>query len=252
MGYLPDWQKAKKEFETATGKKKPSETFLGVFRKSSGLEKVTKDLDDTKKKGDLEAMQKAMNAFEKGRQDYIRLLEKADAAEKNADYSKEIAKLKGALEKILVDFANDCATAKNPKLGVYLGIIDKNIAKIDLFLKDIDAFQKAQDKATLIKLATGDGGARGYCTACKFWDQELTKKMPEIVGKYYKGSAMKDFFPFAQEYGANHDQKWWDAKLNEKGDEQTALKQHAGWLVKHIPEIKKFRSYLQSVVGAIG
>ena len=36
--WLEDWKKSKKEFESLTGKKKPSEKVFGLFRKSSGLE----------------------------------------------------------------------------------------------------------------------------------------------------------------------------------------------------------------------
>jgi hypothetical protein len=51
--WLKNWMDAKKEFESLTGKKKPSESFLKVFRKSSGVESA------------LEACDKGLDGLEK-------------------------------------------------------------------------------------------------------------------------------------------------------------------------------------------
>jgi hypothetical protein len=92
MSYLADWQMAKKEFETATGKKKPSETFLGVFRKSSGLESVCTGLDSALPKPD--AHKKALTDFNKTFNAYLKTMTEADKKEKSADYRNEIGKLR--------------------------------------------------------------------------------------------------------------------------------------------------------------
>jgi hypothetical protein len=247
MGYLSDWQTAKKAFETATGKKKPSEKFVGVFRKSTGLESVTKGLDEAAKTPSLAGMTKAMEAYEKGRIEYLKLLDKADSDEKNADYSKEIATLKKALSAILEEFAKERQKLKD-SYKVLTTPLPKSIAKIDLFLSDIAAFKSNPTRDGLMKVATGDGGARGYCTACKFWDQVLAAKMPEITNGIYKGTAMKEFFEFAKEYGANHDESWWTKVLTAKGDEDAAVKVHLGWLEKHVASIKSFQGHLKAVV----
>jgi hypothetical protein len=111
MSYLKDWQDAKKAFEAATGKKKPSESFLGVFRKSSGMESACKGLDDAIKKPTLDGLTKAMMAFDKSRSDYLKLLGKADDADKGGDYAKEIQKLAGALMGIQETYARDMQEA---------------------------------------------------------------------------------------------------------------------------------------------
>ena len=48
MPFLTDWQQAKKTFETTTGKKKPSDKFLDIFRKATGIEDALKNLDKAK------------------------------------------------------------------------------------------------------------------------------------------------------------------------------------------------------------
>ncbi|WP_207482475.1 hypothetical protein [Arenibaculum pallidiluteum] len=111
MTYLKEWQDAKKAFETATGKKKPSESFLGVFRKSSGLESACKGLDDAIKKPTLDGLTKALMAFDKARLDYVKLLSKADASDKDGDYAKEIQKLENALEGIQKNYAQEMQEA---------------------------------------------------------------------------------------------------------------------------------------------
>src|SRR5205823_3494103 len=40
-----DWKAGKKDFETETGKKKPSEKVLGAFRKSTGVDNALAALD---------------------------------------------------------------------------------------------------------------------------------------------------------------------------------------------------------------
>lgn len=111
MTYLKDWKDAKAAFETATGKKKPSESFLGIFRKSSGLETACKGLDDALKKPTVDGLTKAMMAFDKSRTEYVKLLTKADTADKGADYGKEIQKLEGALMGIQEGFAREMQEA---------------------------------------------------------------------------------------------------------------------------------------------
>lgn len=106
MPFKDDWKKAKTAFETATGKKKPSTTFLGVFRKGTGLEAALKDMDDAKNAGDL---RKALAKFVKAYGDYVGLLKKAAADPKSvpttdkAEYVKAIGVMEKALDAIATD-----------------------------------------------------------------------------------------------------------------------------------------------------
>lgn len=88
--WLVNWQKAKKEFEDLTGKKKPSEKVLVVFRKSSGVESALKACDngitgleenwakgDVKRKQSQVAMRKAIDVYKKTAADYSSLLDQA-------------------------------------------------------------------------------------------------------------------------------------------------------------------------------
>src|SRR5688572_9919554 len=74
MSYEADWKAAKKQFENATGKKKPSEKFLGVFRESSGIEGACKKLDQSLADPSEENVTKATAAFDKAMMAYMTTL----------------------------------------------------------------------------------------------------------------------------------------------------------------------------------
>jgi hypothetical protein len=91
--WLEDWKRAKKEFETLTGKKKPSGRFLKVFH-SSGLESALKTCDgciegldknwdkgDEKRKKSQDDMRKAIDAYKKAAKKYDGELDDAIVAE---------------------------------------------------------------------------------------------------------------------------------------------------------------------------
>lgn len=135
-------------------------------------------------------------------------------------------------------------------------ILTKGVQKVDLFLSDIATLKGSPTKANLLKLATGDGGARGYCTQCKNWDQIL-KDFPDLRDPVFKGKAMDVFFPPVREYGANHSAGKWEEMLQDQMQkrsqtEDEAVQMHANFLVKQVPEIKKFKGYLQEVLAIIG
>jgi hypothetical protein len=106
MALAASWKTAKTAFENATNKKKPSEKFLGVFRKGSGIETALKSVDDAKTADDLK---KALLKFNTAYTAYIKELDKTAADPKTvpaadkAAYVAEIKKLKTALEKIEAD-----------------------------------------------------------------------------------------------------------------------------------------------------
>gem|GEM_PF-5395733 len=100
MSLLSEWKAAKKSFETATGKKKPSAKFLGVFNKS-GVEDVLKALDTALDKGDPKAMEKALEAAAKSAGSYYQTLAKAEKEDKDSNYIAEVKKLSDELSDIV-------------------------------------------------------------------------------------------------------------------------------------------------------
>ena len=101
--FKEDWKTAKTAFTTATQKKKPSATLLGVFDKGTGISSALESADKAKTAGDF---QKAMVAFRKAFDDYVKTLDKAVADPKvtpiadKTVYAGEVKKLKTALEVI--------------------------------------------------------------------------------------------------------------------------------------------------------
>ncbi|HEY1064651.1 MAG TPA: hypothetical protein VGE52_01015 [Pirellulales bacterium] len=86
--YLADWKSAKKMFETLTGKKKPSASFLGAFRKSSGLEKAIGAMDAASKKNDVTAFAKAYYKFDTEADAYLALCKKSAGVDVAKDDDK--------------------------------------------------------------------------------------------------------------------------------------------------------------------
>jgi hypothetical protein len=113
MGFADDWKKAKTTFEAATKAKKPSESFLGVFRKGSGIESALKDADSAKTAGDL---RKAVAALDKASTAYTATLDKsindpkAVASDAKKAYADASAKLKEQLAAIAQSAAATAAS----------------------------------------------------------------------------------------------------------------------------------------------
>lgn len=160
MPFKDDWKKAKTAFETATGKKKPSATFLGVFRKGTGLESALKDMDGAKTAGDL---RKAMASFEKAYGEYIAMLKKAAADPKSVpaadkpDYIKAIGVMEKALDAIHSDAAKVAETlgGADKKEKVDTGAIkeanDHLAMRIRVAKQAQDFAKKLQGEATDLK-----------------------------------------------------------------------------------------------------
>lgn len=114
MPFAPVWKAAKTKFETSTSKKKPTEKFLGVFRKGTGIESSVKALDAAKKGDEI---RKALASFKSAYTGYITLLDTAakdpksvKPEDKNA-YVAAINELKNSLQKIEVDAERIAAAA---------------------------------------------------------------------------------------------------------------------------------------------
>ncbi len=163
--WLNEWQATKAEFEVMTKKKKPSKKFMKIFRKSSGIEKKLKTLDETylsakyaageigtlhregkkinkalKKKFNkaLKNYTNAIKAFKKQKNKYIKQLDEALKKENNPDsaYAKGLKILKADLKAIY-------STAKGQL--TYLQAIEKGKA----------AKEAVRDKAFLLKALKG-------------------------------------------------------------------------------------------------
>jgi len=108
---------AKKVFETTTGKKKPSETFLGVVRTSSGLESALSKLDAALAKKVPQEVARAKDDYHKTFALYYATMLKGAKAEKNDQtYQQELVKLNVALNAILREAAEaERALATDPK-----------------------------------------------------------------------------------------------------------------------------------------
>jgi hypothetical protein len=105
MSYISEWTQIKKNFEGNTGKKKPSEKFLGVFRKSSGMESACKSLDSAIAAADAAGGEKAVKELESAQDSYIKTLAKS-AKDGDLDYNTEIKVMVGELNLLLKNAQN--------------------------------------------------------------------------------------------------------------------------------------------------
>jgi len=104
MALIDRWKTAKRTFETATGRKKPSAKFLGYFNKSSGIESALKTLDSALAKGVIRDVVTAKDAYHRTFSTYYTTLLKTAMAEANDNnYKVEVLKLNVALNGILRD-----------------------------------------------------------------------------------------------------------------------------------------------------
>lgn len=101
------WSFAKKKFEAATGKKKPSSTTLGLIRDSSGISKCLVIADKAAAKGDATTFGKAYKAYKQAKNVYLTVLVKHLIATKQGDdYKVELQDLKSRLENIEGDMSD--------------------------------------------------------------------------------------------------------------------------------------------------
>ncbi|GAA0575485.1 hypothetical protein [Caenispirillum bisanense] len=138
MSFEADWKQAKKAFEAATNKKKPSAKFLGFFHKS-GVEDAFKAYDKALDKGDKKALDAALVAVGKAASAYHSTLEKAAKAETDALYAKEVKKLGDKLDAIVRE-AGVAANARAEDLrgadvAAAKTLAEKTLAEVDKVFK---------------------------------------------------------------------------------------------------------------------
>lgn len=204
MGFASDWKSAKAAFETATGKKKPSAKFMGVFHKS-GLEDVTKALDAALDKGDAKALEKALLDYVKSATSYQSTLEKSAKAEGVSTVAAELKKLGQALDDIgrragvAVNerVAELRQTAAAGELKAASAVAEKALSQIDALLAATNGDLKALDKAAAeaddalrkVLESQGAGDAKGAKSAASA--VQAAVKTVDAQAKKVAGNAAK-------------------------------------------------------------
>jgi hypothetical protein len=124
MSYFKTWEKLKLTFEKDSGRKKPGDTFMGVFRKPSGIEETTKKLDDAIKKADQSSLDKAEKEFVLKKTNYLKVLEKSMNEEKETAIKADLNKLKIGLNAIHDHF-------KDAKVEALSGTVVKDMQTLN-------------------------------------------------------------------------------------------------------------------------
>ena len=125
------WADAKAAFTKASNRKKPSEKFLSFFRKSSGLEKATADLDkaiDKASLDNLKALSGALDKFTAAKNNYMTTLTAAQNREEEpAAYKKACVELRKKLEAMEPEFKERRIKSLQDRLSVRLVEMSKEI-----------------------------------------------------------------------------------------------------------------------------
>lgn len=103
VNFAAKWKELKIDYEAATDREKPSEKFLGVFRKKSGLEAAFTTLDAALKKEDVDGAKKAFETVEKAADLYQKVLFKAVSSEKNKGIQDDTKILMKKLNDLIED-----------------------------------------------------------------------------------------------------------------------------------------------------
>lgn len=136
MSYFKTWEKLKLTFEKESGRKKPGDTFMGVFRKPSGIEEATKKLDDAIKKADEASLEKAEKEFVLKKTNYLKVLEKSMNEEKETAIKADLNKLKIGLNAIHDHFLDAKVNALSGTVTKDMQALDNELGKVCSTLKD--------------------------------------------------------------------------------------------------------------------
>ncbi|MBL8799202.1 MAG: hypothetical protein JNM56_35275 [Planctomycetia bacterium] len=175
--FLNQWQTAKRNFENALqGRKKPSEKFLGIFRKSSGLEAGCKGLDQCVQKFDVKAMHKAVDAFDAAKEAYLRTLDRAgDNPDDN--YKQQIATLRVALGQLVKDFQDAWQAMAEQEFGKLAKSMTESQKSL---LKSYQQFVTKLDKAEG-QLQEADAAWRDVAAAVTANDKKAAKQAVAVL-----------------------------------------------------------------------
>ena len=129
------WADAKAAFTKASNRKKPSEKFLSFFRKSSGLEKATADLDKAiaaASLDNLKALSGALDKFTAAKNNYMTTLTAAQNREEEpAAYKKACVDLRKALEAMTPEF-------KERRIKSLQNSLSDRLVKLCQKIKEVD------------------------------------------------------------------------------------------------------------------
>ena len=188
MSYFKTWEQLKLAFEKESGRKKPSESFMGVFRKPSGLEDATKKLDDAIRKADQSSLDKAEKDFLTKKTNYIKVLQKSMNDEKLTAIKEAIKKLDEGLDKIHHDFLRDKVNALSGTVTKDMQALDSELGNtcstLENNLADLDGYvgRLARTKAQL-EFTAGTKNIKDFKSTA-----DVHKKATETFAKTAKGA----------------------------------------------------------------
>lgn len=188
--YEQRWKAAKKAFEAATGKKKPSGGFLGIFH-ASGMSDACKALDQAFDKDDA-AMQKALLKYRKDAADYTKTLNKAEGSN---DYKSEIKKLVATIQL----FDNEFQKELEKKLPTV-------VVLPDAISSSSNAFRRSKSKYfELTPVAVEIGFAERSVRVKKLVERELDSLVQVLILE--ASNKMRDMEVAVAELVAQYDKK---------------------------------------------
>ena len=168
--YLKRWEKLKKDFETASGSKRPKETvkkaLLGTVQKASGLTPVLKDIDTALSKKQRAPLEQALNKLMVVRSDYGKFLMKEQAQYVNSPDDPDMTIWKAykdllfGIQKLEEDAAVDAKKLQETKqTGVtgitWLGLEGDVKGTVADAKKKFTSFADKEKKYNLLKKAEG-------------------------------------------------------------------------------------------------
>jgi hypothetical protein len=189
MNYFKTWEKLKLTFEKDSGRKKPGDTFMGVFRKPSGLEEATKKLDDAIKRADEASLEKAEKEFVLKKTNYLKVLEKSMNEEKETAIKADLNKLKIGLNAIHEDFKEAKVNALSGTVTKDMQALNSELGKVCLTLKnalsELEGYVKGLDRVKAkLEWGAGTKNSKEFKSAV-----DLHKKSTETFAKTAKGAS---------------------------------------------------------------
>ncbi|MBL8797227.1 MAG: hypothetical protein JNM56_25215 [Planctomycetia bacterium] len=181
MSLIQQWQTAKRTFEQQTQRKKPSEKFLGIFRKSSGLESACKALDDSLKEFNVKAKTKAMAAFNQAKNTYLATLQRALGNE-DENYQQQVNTLSNALDQLAADYTNAWDGVANQEFQKFITAVKNSIKAAE---KNKQQLQQKLDKVE-DQMQEADATWRALAAAVSTRDKEAAKKASGELQKQVK------------------------------------------------------------------
>jgi hypothetical protein len=158
--FKSEWEFVKKNFENATGKKKPSATFLGVVKKGSGIGGSCEKIDACLAKSDAKGLEKAVAELNKNVADYQKVLSAAVLKETDKNLAGDIKQMMGELIKLQKDAKTE-------------------FAKLDDDSKTIEVKRKAWKLIVENVIKTplpGNAGLKAFIANKEFGQDLITKK----------------------------------------------------------------------------